>query len=37
MVLIHLKQDEKNQFIYEVKASIEIGDLLKELVLGKNL
>jgi hypothetical protein len=37
MVLINLKLNEKNQFIYESNTSIKIEDLKKELVLGNIL
>jgi hypothetical protein len=36
MVVIHLKLNEMNQFLYETTTSIEISELLKDLVLGIN-
>lgn len=36
MVLINLKLSDKNQFLYETKTTIEINELIKELVIGKN-
>jgi hypothetical protein len=35
MVVIHLKVNEINQFLYETTTGIEIGELIKDLVLGK--
>ena len=34
MVIINLKINEKNQFLYETKTSIEISELIRELVLS---
>ncbi len=37
MVVINLKVSDKNQFLYQTATSIEISQLIKELVLGKSL
>jgi hypothetical protein len=35
MVLIHLKINEMNQFLYETTSGVEIAELLKDLVISK--
>ena len=35
MVVIHLKVNDLNQFLYESHSSIEISELIKELITGK--
>ena len=34
MVVIHLKVNDLNQFLYETTTNTEISELIKELVLG---
>jgi hypothetical protein len=35
MVLVNVKLNEKNQFLYETTATTEISELIKQLVFGK--
>ena len=36
MVLLHLKINEKNQFLLEVSSSQDCTDIIKEVIVGIN-
>lgn len=35
MVVINMKLNEKNQFLYETTTNTELSEIIKQLVLGK--